>query len=706
MKKRLPVILLIIMMTLTQFSGFYRVKADEVIYDEPKTGIGNTDHINLRSGPGTEYDATKIDDEWIYISKNQEVKVIGEDKDKNGDLWYKVVITHNNTELSKWVYGEYITIKTSSPEPENPPVTEEPREATVIDHDVRIRTGPGTNYAQFTLNGEVQYFNFLEVVKVLEEVPDKDGDIWYKVQFTRNGTVYTQYIYSKYAQIKMVLQDDSDFESYLNKQGFPDSYKEQLRQLHALHPKWKFVGYNTGYSWETVVNYESRLGYSLIQSSNLAYRNVAAGSYNITTKTWTVFDGSNWYAANKQTVGYYIDPRNFLNEVNIFMFLNLSFKETETAAVVQNLLKSTFMRGTDSISGKTYAQIFYEAGKKSLASPIYLASLAKQEQGNSGSRASSGESFTYNGKTYSGLYNFYNIGATSGSDNWKKGLIYANGGERGTTLRTSYNRPWTSPEKSIVGGALWIADGYINVGQDTMYFQKFNVTKYSTFGHQYMTNVQAAYSQSSSMYNTYYAAGAMDQELVFTIPIYSGLPVRTELPTTYTLPTTPEEQAAMANANPIIEPDPEPEPVVYTGDFIVDMDLTAKEGYISGFETELKYSELKKEFNLIDSNIKVTVTDTSGNEISDGNYIANGYKLTVTDSEGTSNYTIIIKGDVNGDGEVTIVDLVIVKRGILGLKELDSMALKAVDAKDNDSIGLGMYVAMKKEILGIAKVPQ
>lgn len=692
-------------MLMGSFSTFNRVLAEETVYEQSKQGKVNSDNVNVRTGPGTSYDATKIDGKWVYLNTNQEVTVLGEDKDGSGHLWYKVRFTYNGNEYERWVYGDYVDI-IETPQPGGNEQSEFPKQAIIIDSDVRVRTGPGTNYAQFKIDGKNQYFIKNETVTVLAEALDKDGDSWYKVSFVRSGKTYTQYVFAQYAQIIMEVGDDSDFEAYMTAQGFPDSYKDKLRQLHALHPNWKFVGYKTGYSWETVVNYESRLGYSLIQTTNKAYLNVAEGSYDIKTKKFKVFDGSSWYAANKQTVGYYIDPRNFLNEINIFMFLNLSFKETETAATVQKLLKNTFMKGTDEKSGKTYAQIFYEAGKASKASPIYLAVLARQEQGNNGSRAITGGSFTYNGKTYSGLYNFFNIGATSGPDNWKKGLIYANGGERGKTLSTSYGRPWNTVEKAIKGGAKWIAEGYINVGQDTMYFQKFNVTKKNTFGHQYMTNIQSPYSQSSSMYNTYKAAKALDQELVFTIPIYNKLPVRTELPTTYKLPTTVEEQRAMASANPVIEPDPEPEPVVLTGDFITDMNLTAQEGYITGFGVGTTYNELKEQLSSVSETTQITVRDTEGTEIGGKTVLASGQTIEIRETDGTGNYTIIIRGDINGDGLINTRDLVLVKKDILGLEKLEGIGLKAGLMKGESTVSLKIYAAIKKHILGLASVPQ
>lgn len=48
--------------------------------------------------------------------------------------------------------------------------------------------------------------------------------------------------------------------------------------------------------------------------------------------------------------------------------------------------------------------------------------------------------------SYPGIFNFYNIGATSGSNPAVNGLKWASSG-------TTYLRPWTDRYRSIVGGA-------------------------------------------------------------------------------------------------------------------------------------------------------------------------------------------------------------------------------------------------------------
>jgi hypothetical protein len=65
------------------------------------------------------------------------------------------------------------------------------------------------------------------------------------------------------------------------------------------------------------------------------------------------------------------------------MFEQLSYNESQTEAVVQNILNGSFLAGNYSYNGqvKTYASTFVEAGKKYGVSPVHLAARVLQEQG-------------------------------------------------------------------------------------------------------------------------------------------------------------------------------------------------------------------------------------------------------------------------------------------------------------------------------------
>ena len=208
---------------------------------------------------------------------------------------------------------------------------------------------------------------------------------------------------------------DQAFEDTLNDEGFPESYKCKLRLLHNSHSNWVFRALKTNLDFNASVNAEQ--GVSSIQGGDIYYKQPKEQTEN------------GWYIANKETVAYYLDPRNFLNQERILMFEDLGYKDYYNENTINPILKNTFMEGYSLIDNQTYSSIFVEAGKTAKTSSVYLASLAKQESGTKGSKATSGDEFTYQGTTYKGLYNFYNIGANSSAANpILAGLVWATGG--------------------------------------------------------------------------------------------------------------------------------------------------------------------------------------------------------------------------------------------------------------------------------------
>ena len=80
-----------------------------------------------------------------------------------------------------------------------------------------------------------------------------------------------------------------------------------------------------------------------------------------------------------------------------------------------------------------------------------------------------------------------------------------------------------SPYKAIVGGAMWIGTGYIDKGQDTLYYQKFNVVN-QVWSHQYMGNIMAPSTESKSIFKSYKKIDIVDSPFMFVIPYYKNMP--------------------------------------------------------------------------------------------------------------------------------------------------------------------------------------
>ena len=145
---------------------------------------------------------------------------------------------------------------------------------------------------------------------------------------------------------------DSDFEAKLSAEGFPESYKNGLRQLHAQYPNWVFKAKKTGLDWNTVIENEALLGRNLVSSGSISsWKSVESGAYNWDNSTWTGFDGSNWVAASEDIIRYYMDPRNFLDDTYVFQFLSHEYNSsTQTRDGLAKMVEGSFLSGTTAVS--------------------------------------------------------------------------------------------------------------------------------------------------------------------------------------------------------------------------------------------------------------------------------------------------------------------------------------------------------------------
>lgn len=395
-----------------------------------------------------------------------------------------------------------------------------------VNYDVtslRIRKAPVSGDVITMVDGGFKF-------DIYEEVTVDSGDVWYSIGFNYNSTYTRGYVYSGYVTVdkRIDYSPDVDFESYLDEQGFPESYKAGLRTLHAMYPNWVFVADHTGKNWNDVVDNQNVLGRSLIYgSAKSSWKSVADGCYDWETGEYTVLDSGGWVQASSELVQYALDPRNFLSKDYIFMFENLSFNSSvQGEEGLQSMTEGTFMENSShdlNYNGRDYTYItgLLLAGQESGVSPYHLASRILQEQGYSGY----GSSISGTQPGYEGYYNYYNIGAyaSGGLTAVQNGLRYASRTDSETL------RPWNTRMKSIVGGAIYLGKSYINRGQNTLYYEKFDM---SGRGHQYMTNVLAPRSESVKSSQGYSDSNKNSISFIFTIPVFENMPENVcEIPT-------------------------------------------------------------------------------------------------------------------------------------------------------------------------------
>ena len=300
--------------------------------------------------------------------------------------------------------------------------------------------------------------------------------------------------------------------------NFPESYKKLLQKLvnKTGHTNWKFVALYTDIDWNELVSKESQ------DLKNTIIKNEA----NNYPESWYCSCGKEgdegYYCASKDIISYYLDPRNFLTEITIFQFLDLSNNISVSVSDIEKLVDGTFLDGE--ANGIRYAQMIYDASKESGESAYSLVikifqELGKNSQGNMPYVVSGLD------EKYPNVYNFFNYGAKDGDNNIELALEYA------------YNAGWTTPYKAIVEGAKLLSNNYLNQGQNTKYTYKFDIignTLEELYEHQYMTNVQDPNNQANMLYEAYYNNGLLNKDLTFIIPVYKNMPTYVKLPSNQT----------------------------------------------------------------------------------------------------------------------------------------------------------------------------
>ena len=297
---------------------------------------------------------------------------------------------------------------------------------------------------------------------------------------------------------KVNAQYRTDNLDTLNETQYP-GYRALIDELKRLHPSWNFTLLYTELNWADVIVNETQ-GHFESPKSLIYYDKGGQWVCSICgTKT---YDSGKWYCASEAAVAYQMDPRNSINDSDIFQFERLIYVPgAQTREGVWNMVSGTFM------NNDTYVNAIMKAAETWGVSPYFLVSRMKQEQGSNGTELSNGTH---------GVYNHFNVGASgnSSSEITNNAINYAR------------DHGWYTIEASIVGGTEFVLNQYINQGQDTLYFQKFDVDSSdgTLYSRQYMQNIQAPQTEGMTVRSNYLNNGKIDYGFTFVIPVYENMP--------------------------------------------------------------------------------------------------------------------------------------------------------------------------------------
>lgn len=533
-------------------------------------------------------------------------------------------------------------------------------------------------------------------------------------------------------------------------------YKQLINNLQAKHPNYRFLLYYTGLDWNEALASEYQghgsSPWNLVQVSD---------NYN---GMWICpicgekrYDNGSWCCASLEALAYMMDPRNSINESDIFQF-----KDLEGSDVSYNDIARVVSGYGSYLNNGEAIQAIVDASNQYNINGYYLVAKIINEHGKNGSTLSNGKG--YNGQ-YVGVYNYFNIGSYGNGT----ATIINNG------LSYALGQGWTSIRASIMGGAQVVKQKFIiQYSQNTLYYQKYNVSGKSALGsHQYQQNILAAQSQGSSL-KSYYGSSTTASTYTFIIPLYKNMPkTASPRPNPGTKNSISYENGVIQNVSSslIVRASPggtaigalnngESVKILkrattqvngYYWDLIVsnkngtygysarivggDQCIvgTGSGGTSSGstgtntnppsqdtnttpppidntpnIETDIKLSGEKistlPNINFTELKTKykdkaLIVKNKEGKEITSGN-LATGY--TVTMDEKT--YTIVKKGDVNGDGTSSVIDAVLMLNAVKGTTKLEGVYKEAALIKNNSTFNVTDVVSLLNYIKGTSKL--
>lgn len=139
-------------------------------------------------------------------------------------------------------------------------------------------------------------------------------------------------------------------------------------------------------------------------------------------------------------------------------------------------------------------------------------------------------------------------------------------------------------------------------------------------------------------------------------------------------------------------------------DGVIFSNLNIIKGYISNIlagETALNLkSKVKTEYNVI-------LKDKNGRELSDKDIIPNASRLVIQDKNKKDIATFVntIYGDIDCNGEINSIDLLVLQRHILGISKLNNEVLKAGNiAKDGTEPTSIDLLKIQRHVLGISPI--
>ncbi len=295
-------------------------------------------------------------------------------------------------------------------------------------------------------------------------------------------------------------------------------------------------------------------------------------------------------------------------------------------------------------------------------------------------------------------------------------------------------------------------------------------TKNGLYWHQYMTNLNAPDAEAQKIYTAYNTYGLLNSEMTFIIPVYKNMtaaaspkPIDAGSPNnwlksltvtgynitpTFDLNTNSVGPYSLIVDNSVTSVTINAEKVSSTASLVgtgvknlevgenrFSIDVTAENGekrtYVVNIVRESAQSASLKDNPYLNENMSMTrmavgttisqaitnlkvnnptasivFKDTTGKTVDDADVIKTGMTVSITLDGKTSDYTVVVYGDVTGDGQINVLDLLAIQKHILNLNLKTDYYKIACDANKNGEVNVLDLLLVQKHILGLSTISQ
>ena len=170
-------------------------------------------------------------------------------------------------------------------------------------------------------------------------------------------------------------------------------YKSLINNLKSKRPSDTFYVYYTGIDWNQAINAEYQ-GHWHSPINLVQIGTNYTGMWLCPLCGTKDFDNGTWCCASKEAIEYMMDPRNSINETDLFQFKTIDSTDVSLDDVRVAVSEyGSFINNAEAI------QAIYDASQEYKVNAYFIISKIINEHGSKGTTLSNGTDYTLNGVT-------------------------------------------------------------------------------------------------------------------------------------------------------------------------------------------------------------------------------------------------------------------------------------------------------------------